>query len=131
MPKYLIQASYSHEGRRAGRRRGRRATTTTTVLLTPEQVDDAAKRSIDSVDYHPPGTWPVESSPGAVPTPFEALVEDVRVAVPGPTSTIVVSPRVPVSLFVQRRRRYLSRRDRRRSLSTRPSVCSVGQYVIT
>ena len=32
------------------------ATTTTTVLLTPEQVDDAARRSIDAVDYRPPGT---------------------------------------------------------------------------
>jgi uncharacterized protein with GYD domain len=32
------------------------ATTKTTVLLTPEQVDDAAKRSIESVDYRPPGT---------------------------------------------------------------------------
>ena len=29
------------------------ATVTTTVLLTPEQVDDAAKRS---VDYRPPGS---------------------------------------------------------------------------
>ena len=32
------------------------ATTKTTVLLTPEQVDDAAKRSVESVDYRPPGT---------------------------------------------------------------------------
>jgi len=32
------------------------ATTTTTVLLTPEQVDDAAKRSVEAVDYRPPGT---------------------------------------------------------------------------
>ena len=32
------------------------ATTKTTVLLTPEEVDDAAKRSRDAVDYRPPGT---------------------------------------------------------------------------
>jgi uncharacterized protein with GYD domain len=32
------------------------ATTTTTVRLTPEQIDDAAKRSIEAVDYRPPGT---------------------------------------------------------------------------
>ena len=83
IPKYLIQASHSNEGfegvgtkggssRRDAvaetcpqRGRGGRAlavdaaggaTTTTTVLLTPEQVDDAAKRSVDAVDYRPPGT---------------------------------------------------------------------------
>ena len=32
------------------------ATTRTTVLLTPEQVDDAANRSVEAVDYRPPGT---------------------------------------------------------------------------
>ena len=32
------------------------ATTKTIVLLTPQQVDDAAKRSRDAVDYRPPGT---------------------------------------------------------------------------
>jgi len=32
------------------------ATTKTTVLLTPEEVDDAAKRSRDTVDDRPPGT---------------------------------------------------------------------------
>jgi uncharacterized protein with GYD domain len=32
------------------------ATTKTTVLLTPEEVDDAAERSRDAVDYRPPGT---------------------------------------------------------------------------
>jgi uncharacterized protein with GYD domain len=32
------------------------AKTKTTVLLTPQQVDDAAKRSRDAVDYRPPGT---------------------------------------------------------------------------
>ena len=31
------------------------ATTHTTVLLTPEEVDDAAKRSAGTVDYRPPG----------------------------------------------------------------------------
>lgn len=109
MPKYLIEASYTHEGVEGVRTKGgssRRdavvetaksvggeleafyfafgdydavvlldlpdneaaaavalsvasaggATTKTTVLLTPEQVDDAAKRSIDAVDYRPPGT---------------------------------------------------------------------------
>ena len=109
MPKYLIEASYSHEGVEGVRTKGgssRRdavaetaksvggeleafyfafgdydavvllelpdneaaaavalsvdaaggATTKTTVLLTPEQVDDAAKRSVDVVDYRPPGT---------------------------------------------------------------------------
>jgi uncharacterized protein with GYD domain len=109
MPKYLIEASYTHEGVEGVRTKGgssRRdavahtadslggqldafyfafgdhdavvivdlpdneaaaavalsvdsaggATTRTTVLLTPEQVDDAAKRSVESVDYRPPGT---------------------------------------------------------------------------
>ena len=109
MPKYLIEASYTHEGFEGVRTKGgsrRRdavaetakslggkleafyfafgdhdaivlldlpdneaaaaaalavdaaggATTTTTVLLTPEQVDDAARRSIDAVDYRPPAT---------------------------------------------------------------------------
>ena len=109
MPKYLIEASYTHEGVEGVRTKGgssRRdavvetakcvggeleafyfafgdydavvlldlpdneaaaavalsvdsaggATTKTTVLLTAEQVDDAAKRSIDAVDYRPPGT---------------------------------------------------------------------------
>jgi uncharacterized protein with GYD domain len=109
MPKYLIEASYTHEGFEGVRTKGgssRRdavaetakslggkleafyfafgdhdaivlldlpdneaaaaaalavdaaggATTTTTVLLTPEQVDDAAKRSVEAVDYRPPGT---------------------------------------------------------------------------
>ncbi len=109
MPKYLIEASYSHEGFEGVRTKGgssRRdaiaeaaksmggkleafyfafgehdavvlldlpdneaaaavalsadaaggASTKTTVLLTPEEVDDAAERSRDSVDYRPPGT---------------------------------------------------------------------------
>jgi uncharacterized protein with GYD domain len=109
MPKYLIEASYTHEGVEGVRTKGGSsqrdavvetaksvggeleafyfafgdydavvlldlpdneaaaavalsvdsaggATTKTTVLLTPEQVDDAAKRSIDAVDYRPPGT---------------------------------------------------------------------------
>jgi uncharacterized protein with GYD domain len=109
MPKYLIEASYSHEGVEGVRTKGgssRRdavvetakslggklesfyfafgehdavvlldlpdneaaaavalsvdaaggATTKTTVLLTPEEVDDAAKRSRDAADYRPPGT---------------------------------------------------------------------------
>ena len=109
MPKYLIEASYSHEGFEGVRTKGgssRRdaiaeaaksmggkleafyfafgehdavalldlpdneaaaavalsadaaggASTKTTVLLTPEEVDDAAERSRDAVDYRPPGT---------------------------------------------------------------------------
>ena len=28
----------------------------TTILLTPEQIDDAAQRSVKVVDYRPPGT---------------------------------------------------------------------------
>jgi uncharacterized protein with GYD domain len=109
MPKYLIEASYTHEGVEGVRTKGgssRRdavahtakslggqldafyfafgdhdavvivdlpdneaaaavalsvdsaggATTRTTVLLTPEQVDDAANRSVEAVDYRPPGT---------------------------------------------------------------------------
>jgi len=109
MPKYLIEASYTHEGVEGVRTKGgssRRdavadtaksmggkleafyfafgehdavvlvdlpdneaaaavalsvdaaggASTRTTVLLTPDQVDDAAKRSRDAVDYRPPGT---------------------------------------------------------------------------
>ena len=109
MPKYLIEASYTHEGVEGVRTKGgssRRdavvetaksmggkleafyfafgehdavvlldlpdneaaaavalsvdaaggATTKTTVLLTPEEVDDAANRSRDAVDYRPPGT---------------------------------------------------------------------------
>ena len=109
MPKYLIEASYSHEGFEGVRTKGgssRRdaiaeaaksmggkleafyfafgehdavvlldlpdneaaaavalsadaaggASTKTTVLLTPEEVDDAAERSRDVVDYRPPGT---------------------------------------------------------------------------
>jgi len=109
MPKYLIEASYTHEGFEGVRTKGgssRRdavaetakslggkleafyfafgdhdaivlldlpdneaaaavalavgasggATTKTTPLLTPEQVDDAAKRSVDAVDYRPRGT---------------------------------------------------------------------------
>jgi uncharacterized protein with GYD domain len=109
MPKYLVEASYSHEGFEGVRTKGgssRRdaiaaaaksmggkleafyfafgehdavvlldlpdneaaaavalsadaaggASTKTTVLLTPEEVDDAAERSRDAVDYRPPGT---------------------------------------------------------------------------
>ena len=109
MPKYLIEASYTHEGVEGVRTKGgssRRsavvktaksvggkieafyfafgeydaivlldlpdneaaaavalavdaaggATTKTTVLLTAKEVDDAAKRSRDAVDYRPPGT---------------------------------------------------------------------------
>ena len=109
MPKYLIEASYTHEGVEGVRTKGgssRRdavaesakslggqleafyfafgehdaivlldlpdneaaaavalsvdaaggASIKTTVLLTPEEVDDAAKRSRDAVDYRPPGT---------------------------------------------------------------------------
>jgi uncharacterized protein with GYD domain len=109
MPKYLIEASYSHEGFEGVRTKGgssRRnaiaeaaksmggkleafyfafgehdavvlldlpdneaaaavalsadaaggASTKTTVLLTPEEVDEAAERSRDAVDYRPPGT---------------------------------------------------------------------------
>jgi uncharacterized protein with GYD domain len=109
MPKYLIEASYTHEGVEGVRTKGgmsrRRAvaetaksvggkleafyfafgeydafvlldlpdneaaaavalsvdssggaTTKTIVLLTAQQVDDAAKRSRDAVDYRPPGT---------------------------------------------------------------------------
>ena len=109
MPKYLVEASYSHEGFEGVRTKGgssRRdavaetaksmggkleafyfafgehdavvlldlpdneaaaavalsvdaaggAATKTTVLLTPEEVDDAAERSRDAVDYRPPGS---------------------------------------------------------------------------
>ena len=109
MPKYLIEASYTHEGVEGVRTKGgssRRdavaetaksmggkleafyfafgehdavvlldlpdneaaaavalsvdaaggASTKTTVLLTPGEVDDAAERSRDAVDYRPPGT---------------------------------------------------------------------------
>ena len=109
MPKYLIEAAYTHEGVEGVRTKGgssRRdavvetakslggkleafyfafgehdaivlldlpnneaaaavalsvdaaggASTKTTVLLTPEDVDDAAERSRDAVDYRPPGT---------------------------------------------------------------------------
>jgi uncharacterized protein with GYD domain len=32
------------------------ASTKTTILLTPDEVDNAAERSRDTVDYRPPGT---------------------------------------------------------------------------
>jgi hypothetical protein len=47
-----LLAYRSADGRRAHRQRGWRATVKTVVLLTPEQVDSAAKRS---VEYRPPG----------------------------------------------------------------------------
>jgi hypothetical protein len=51
MPRYLIEASYGHEGVEGVRTKdgSRPARTVTTVLLIPEKVDDAAKRSRDAV----------------------------------------------------------------------------------
>jgi hypothetical protein len=54
MPKYLIQASYTLDGVSGVQSQGgsSRRDDETSVLLTPEEIDTAAKRS---VDYRPPG----------------------------------------------------------------------------
>ena len=80
-------------------------------------------------------------APGA-PHPREEhvhLIVQVATALEWATFTVGDEPEIDSAVDIirmilaapPRRRRYLSSRDSRRSLSTRPSVCSRGQYATT